>query len=243
MLEIKNLKKTYGKKHVLNGITFKTDQQVIGILGPNGAGKTTLLKIIAGLIKSTDGELVYENRFGAKIMSEKIKIGYLPQNFGLIKSYTLYEHMEYFACMKGMDKKEWTKSIHDILEMVHLEEMKDVKCGKLSGGMVRRVGIAQALLGNPDIVLLDEPTTGLDPEERIRFQNLIHHFGKTCIILISTHILDDAAKICDELLIIDQGNVLYYGTAAELVVLAKKHVKLDSQIEDGYMYLRKKCKD
>lgn len=231
MLEIKELKKNYGKKQVLKGITFKADRQVIGILGPNGAGKTTFLKIIAGLVNKTSGEIAYQNESGTLIMPEKVRIGYLPQSFGLIKNYTLYEHMEYFACIKGMEKAQWERNINYVLDMVHLGEMKDVKCGKLSGGMVRRAGIAQALLGNPEIVLLDEPTTGLDPEERIRFQNLINHFRKQSIIIISTHILDDVTRICDELLVMDKGKILYRGETIGLVSLAKDRVFVMTEVE------------
>lgn len=234
MLEIKNLKKNYGKKCVLNGITFETNEQVIGLLGPNGAGKTTLLKILAGLLKCTAGEILFENNSGKRVKPERVRIGYLPQHFGLIKNYTLYEHMEYFACIKEMKKEEWTKEIDFILDMVHLSEMKNTKCGKLSGGMIRRAGIAQAFLGNPDIVLLDEPTTGLDPEERIRFLNLVSHFGRKCIILISTHILDDVARICRELLVMDKGNLLYHGETSGLVSLAKDRVFVMTETESRH---------
>lgn len=234
MLKIKNLKKKYGKKWVLNGITWKTNERVIGVLGPNGAGKTTLLKIVVGLLKSTEGEIVFENCLGERVKLEKVRIGYLPQHFGLIKNYTLYEHMEYFACLKGMEKEEWEKQIDTILDMVHLGDMKDTKCGKLSGGMIRRAGIAQAFLGNPDIVLLDEPTTGLDPEERIRFQNLISHFGRKCIIIISTHILDDVARICRELLVMDKGEILYHGETAGLISLADNRVFVMTETESRH---------
>lgn len=233
-LEINNLKKNYGKKCVLDGITFKTDEQVIGLLGPNGAGKTTLLKILAGLLPCTAGEILFEKNSGKRVKPEKVRIGYLPQHFGLIKNYTLYEHMEYFACIKGMKKAEWGKEIDHILDMVHLGEMKHTKCGKLSGGMVRRAGIAQAFLGNPDIVLLDEPTTGLDPEERIRFQNLVSHFGRKCIVLVSTHILDDVARICNELLVMDKGNLLYRGKTSGLISLANDRVFVMTETESRH---------
>ncbi len=247
MLKVKKIEKNFGKKRVLNGITFAADRQVIGILGPNGAGKTTLLKIIAGITGSSGGEVIFEDNEGKQIPNKQIRIGYLPQNFGLIRNYTLYEHMEYFSCIKGVEKEKWKNNINYILDMVHLSDMKDVKCGKLSGGMVRRAGIVQAFLGNPYIILLDEPTTGLDPEERIRFQKLVNYFRNQCTIIISTHILDDAAKTCDELLVANNGDILYYGKTVGLKEMAKgrtydntKADKAEPQVEDGYMYLLKK---
>lgn len=234
MLKIKDLYKNYGKKCVLNGVTLETEHQVLGVLGPNGAGKTTLMKIIAGLLKSTNGEVLYEDNAGECKTLEKVKIGYLPQTFGLIKNYTLYEHLEYFACIRGMKKEEWEKEIDQILDMVHLGEMKNVKCGKLSGGMIRRAGIAQAFLGNPDIVLLDEPTTGLDPEERIRFHNLITYFEKKCNIIISTHILSDITRVCEELLVIDKGSLLYHGETSGLLSLVDKRVFVMTETESQH---------
>lgn len=142
--------------------------------------------------------------------------------------------MEYFACIKGMKKAEWGKEIDYILDMVLLGEMKHTKCGKLFGGMVQRAGIAQAFLGNPDIVLLDEPTTGLDPEERIRFQNLVSHFARKCIVLVSTHILDDVARICNELLVMDKGNLLYRGKTSGLISLANDRVFVMTETESRH---------
>lgn len=224
MLKVEKIDKTYGKKRVLNGITFVAGQQVIGILGPNGAGKTTLLRIIAGITSSSGGKIIFENKDGKPIPDKHIRIGYLPQDFGLIRSYTLYEHMEYFACIKGMEKEKWKDNINCMLDMVHLSDKKDQKCGKLSGGMVRRAGIAQAFLGDPSIILLDEPATGLDLEERIRFQNLVNGFRNKCTMIISTHILDDVAKTCDNLLVANNGEVLYYGAAAGLIEMAEGRI-------------------
>ena len=221
MLKVKQIEKKFGKKRVLNGITFTALQHVTGIIGPNGAGKTTLLRMIAGITNCSGGEIAFENSEGEQIANKQIRIGYLPQDFGLIRNYTLCEHMEYFACIMGMEKEKWKENIDHVLDMVHLNDQKDVKCGKLSGGMVRRAGIAQAFLGSPDIILLDEPATGLDPEERIRFQNLVNCFMNQCIIIISTHILDDVANTCDELLVMDNGNILYSGKTVGLTEMAR----------------------
>lgn len=234
MMEIVNLKKRYGKKDVLNGVSFQVDRQITGILGPNGAGKTTLLKIMAGLIRSTEGEIIYAKDLEVQDQRPEFRIGYLPQEFGLIKNYKLYEHMEYFACMKGIPREEWTDCIGEVLDGVNLSDAKDTKCGKLSGGMVRRAGIAQAFLGNPEVVLLDEPTAGLDPEERVRFQNFINHYKKKCAVVVSTHILDDVFKICDELLVLDKGKILYRGETKGLVSLAEDRVWLMSETESRH---------
>lgn len=220
MIRVEDVTKRFGSKHVLKGVSYTTKGNVIGLLGPNGSGKTTLLRILAGVMKQTSGSVVIKSSSGDMKRPEKSQIGYLPQNFGLIKSYTVYEHMQYFACMKNLPKCDWEKSIQDVLTSGNLVEMSDVKCGKLSGGMVRRVGIAQALLGTPDVVLLDEPTVGLDPEERIRFQNAINQYRGKCTIVVSTHILDDVENICDELIVLNQGQMLYCGDPVTLAMKA-----------------------
>ncbi len=231
MLKVNIIEKRFGKKRVLNGITFTAARQVTGILGPNGAGKTTLLRIIAGITSRSGGEIIFEDSEGKQIPDKQIRIGYLPQNFGLIRNYTLFEHMEYFACIQGIEKEMWDETINCMLDMVHLSGMKDVRCGKLSGGMVRRAGIAQAFLGSPDIILLDEPATGLDPEERIRFQNLVNAFRNKCTIIISTHILDDVEQLCDELLVADNGDILYSGKAVGLIEKAEGRTYVMTQRE------------
>lgn len=231
MLKVKQIEKKFGKKRVLNGITFTALQHVTGIIGPNGAGKTTLLRMIAGITNCSGGEIAFENSEGEQIANKQIRIGYLPQDFGLIRNYTLCEHMEYFACIMGMEKEKWKENIDHVLDMVHLNDQKDVKCGKLSGGMVRRAGIAQAFLGSPDIILLDEPATGLDPEERIRFQNLVNAFRNKCTIIISTHILDDVEQLCDELLVADNGDILYSGKAVGLIEKAEGRTYVMTQRE------------
>ena len=224
MIEVENLKKTFRKKVVLYEIGFKTQGRIVGLLGPNGSGKTTLLRILAGIIKRYDGNIIFKNLSGNTINPKECKIGYLPQNFGMIKNYTLYEHLKYFACMKNIPNCDWEENIQEVLTSGHLGNVQNVKCGKLSGGMIRRAGIAQALLGMPDVILLDEPTVGLDPEERIRFQNTINNYKHKSTILVSTHILDDVEEICDEIIVLNKGKVLYCGETNALAMLAKNRV-------------------
>ena len=198
MIEVENLKKTFRKKVVLNEIGFKTQGRIVGLLGPNGSGKTTLLRILAGIIKRYDGNIIFKDLSGNTINPKECKIGYLPQNFGMIKNYTLYEHLKYFACMKNIPYCDWEENI--------------------------QAGIAQALLGMPDVILLDEPTVGLDPEERIRFQNTINNYKQKSTILVSTHILDDVEEICDEIIVLNKGKILYCGETNALAMLAKNRV-------------------
>lgn len=231
MIVVKNLSKRYGKKYVLNQIDFEVENQVIGLLGPNGAGKTTLLRILAGLIESDNAEVSITNSRGENANLRNYEIGYLPQNFGLIKNYTLYEHMQYFACMKDIPKHRWKMEIRRVLEMVNLEAVSDIKCGKLSGGMMRRAGIAQAFLGEPQLILLDEPTTGLDPEERLRFQNAINSIKGKCPIIISTHIINDVNNVCSDLMVLNSGNLLYMGEVGNIAELAQGRVFKMTRIE------------
>lgn len=222
MIEVENLKKTFRKKVVLNEIGFKTQGRIVGLLGPNGSGKTTLLRILAGIIKRYDGNIIFKDLSGNTINPKECKIGYLPQNFGMIKNYTLYEHLKYFACMKNIPHCDWEENIQEVLTSGHLGNVQNVKCGKLSGGMIRRAGIAQALLGMPDVILLDEPTVGLDPEERIRFQNTINNYKQKSTILVSTHILDDVEEICDEIIVLNKGKILYCGETKCIGNVGKK---------------------
>lgn len=211
MVEIKNLEKQYKGKCALDHISFVLDKQIVGLLGPNGAGKTTLMRILSGVEKETRGTVIYKKHDGKICALHEYQMGYLPQNFGLIKNYTLYEHMQYFACLKGIDKTCWKSEIEKVLSLVCLNSMAGVKCKKLSGGMVRRAGIAQALLGEPQLILFDEPTVGLDPEERMRFHDIIKNLKCDCTVMISTHIIEDIDKMCSDVIVMKEGKMLYYG--------------------------------
>lgn len=193
MMELNNINMSFQRKVVLKDIDFVVENKVYGLLGTNGSGKTTLLRIMTGLLKPLQGEVVKDKDF---------MIGYLPQKFGLFKELTLYKHMEYFCCLKEIPENLWNEDIKRVLKLVHMEEYSHQKCKSLSGGMIRRIGIAQALLGKPDLIIFDEPTTGLDPEERLRFKSIISSISQYQPILISTHIVEDIDSLCNELLIL-----------------------------------------
>lgn len=195
MLTVDNLSKSFGKKTVLDNISVQLTHGVYGLLGPNGSGKTTFMRCIAGIY-----------RYNGRIITPS-NVGYLPQKFGAFRELTVYEVLEYFAELKGIPSNRQGKDIHDCLEDVNLWERHSDKVKTLSGGMIRRLGVAQALLGNPELILVDEPTAGLDPEERLRFKNLISQHREDCTILISTHIVEDVEALCDHIIILSHGKI------------------------------------
>lgn len=224
MIKIDALYKRYRKKQVLNSISCKFNVGCTGLLGPNGSGKTTMIKILSEVEKYNSGNILFYNKQEHEIERKKVKIGYLPQNFGLIKDYTVYEHMELFACLKGLPKTEWNKNVDYVLNLLNLSDIKGVKCRALSGGMVRRIGIAQAILGNPDVIIFDEPTTGLDPEERIRFQNIILQIKKHSCVIIATHLIEDVMEICDNVMVLAKGDILFLDKTERLAEVAANRV-------------------
>lgn len=213
MLEIRDLSYGFKKKKVLNHVNCHLDNGIYGILGPNGAGKTTLFRCISGLYEGYSGEIEINGKLQNK---QKINIGYLPQKFSLLPDVTVWESMNYFAALKGIKKEERKENIKTCLEMVHMQDSAEQLGGKLSGGMLRRVGIAQAILGNPEILLLDEPTVGLDPEERIHYKEIISKLDKNTVILMSTHIVEDVEACCKEILVIKNEGIGYIGTGDNL---------------------------
>lgn len=217
-LEIKNLTKAYGRKKANNDITVTLKNGVYGLLGPNGAGKTTLMKQITTLITPTSGEIIYNDK-NIKDLDEKYRalIGYLPQEFGVYKNFSAKQFLQYVASLKGLSGKAATKKIDELLNLVGLYEVRNKAVGKFSGGMKRRVGIAQALLNDPKILVLDEPTAGLDPQERARFRNLISQISKDKIIILSTHIISDIESIAKETIMIKDGAILMKGTHKDIL--------------------------
>lgn len=237
-LVISNVEKSFSKKQVLNHISCELTSGVYAILGPNGTGKTTLMRCIAGLY-SYKGIIKYN---GKNIKKKKVDIGYLPQQFGLFPELTVVQMMEYFCNLKGIPKKNRRKIIEKSLEKVNLLEVKNKKTKKLSGGMVRRVGIAQAILGNPDIILLDEPTAGLDPEERMRFKNIIGGLGEDSIVLISTHIVEDVEACCSNIIVVKDGKIIKNGTVKEVQEYANNRIieiNEEKSMENNILYVEK----
>ncbi|NMI07147.1 ABC transporter ATP-binding protein [Paenibacillus sp. SZ31] len=206
-LIIQNISKMYGSKTVLNNINLEVQPGIFGLLGPNGAGKSTLMRILTTVESYDDGTI----EFGVLNWKQKQKvknlIGYLPQNFSLYKQLTVIECLLHIAGLKGI-RKDRAAKVLKVLEQVNLLEVKDSKISKLSGGMVRRVGIAQAILGDPKIIIVDEPTAGLDPEERIRFRNILHKIGQKNTVVISSHIVEDIETLCTKAAILHKGSVL-----------------------------------
>lgn len=216
-LEIKNIHKNYGKVQALKGVSMELNAGVYGLLGPNGAGKSTLIQIITGNLSASDGEICYDGKNIKKSEKNyKRLLGYVPQNQGIYDSFTAKQFLEYMAILKDVDKKSIPKQINSILEVVSLIEVKDRKLGGFSGGMRQRILIGQALLGNPEIVILDEPTAGLDPKERIRIRNFISKIAENKIVLIATHVVSDVESIAKEIILLGNGVIAGKGTPEEL---------------------------
>lgn len=222
---INNLCKRYGNKVVLDGISLQIDSGMFGLLGPNGAGKTTLMRILTTLIPPTSGTLEVNgipinNRKGIREIT-----GYLPQDFSVYPTFSVYETLDYLAIMSRIaDDKFRKKVIMQLLEKVNLLRYSKVKVKALSGGMKRRLGIAQALLANPQILIIDEPTAGLDPEERIRFRNMLESLSSERIVILSTHIVEDIGSTCEHMSILNNGKVAYAGSVSKLLESAEGFV-------------------
>ena len=208
MLELQHIKKTFGRKAVLQDLSVRFPQGTVALLGPNGAGKTTLLRVILGLYRCEDGKLLWDGEDATKSSAISAHAGYLPQKFGVFPNLTCHDMLEYFALLKQLPKREIESEIERCLALVNLSDRAKSRCGTLSGGMVRRLGIAQALLGDPKLLIFDEPTTGLDPEERLRFKLMVHNAAGDKTVLISTHIVDDVEALCTHVVVIDQGRVI-----------------------------------
>lgn len=217
-LRIENISKQFKDLTAVDDITLHITPGVWGLLGANGAGKTTLMRMIAGIMKPTSGNILYDG-IPINELKEKYRevFGYLPQEFGFYPEFTVKDYLEYVATLKGLTPKDSKKKINELLEQLTLSHVKNKKIAKLSGGMKRRVGIAQALLNEPEVLILDEPTSGLDPGERVRFRNLLSEFAHDRIVLISTHIVSDVEYIATQNAIMKDGKLLSKGTTEELV--------------------------
>ena len=225
---LKNITKKYKNKEVLSHLNFEFDNKIYAFIGHNGSGKSTLMRIITGLIEPTQGEVIfYQND---KIIDyKKVKFGYLSQEFNAFKEFTVYEQLEYFAIMKKINKKVYSNEIKKVLVEVNLWENKDVKCKNLSGGMIRRLGIAQTLLGSPDVIILDEPVVGLDPDERMRFMEIIKSIQLDIPIIFSTHIIDDISSMSPEIIFFKNGQIKFNGSSSQFIDIAKGKIYLCSR--------------
>ncbi|MDI3298826.1 MAG: ABC transporter ATP-binding protein [Bacillota bacterium] len=226
MIEIRGLSRRYGRRWALKGLDLTVEAGMFGLLGPNGAGKTTLMRILATLLPPTSGDALVE---GVPLRSrpDEIRklIGYLPQLFQVYPQMTGGEFLEYVALMKGVDDpRARRRSVEEVVEQVHLGEWIDRKAGTYSGGTRRRLGIAQALIGDPRVLIVDEPTAGLDPEERVRFRNLLATLSLRKTVLLSTHIVSDIESSCRRVAVLDRGELAMAGTTAELADRARGKV-------------------
>ncbi len=208
-LQLQDLRKQYGEKCAVNNVSANLAPGVYGLLGANGAGKTTLMRMICGVLKPTSGSIRLNGKTVEQLGEQYYThLGYMPQDFGFYPDFTAREFMLYMAAVKGLDKKLAKNRTEELLHMVNLSDVADKKIKSYSGGMKQRLGIAQAELNSPAILILDEPTAGLDPKERVRFRNLISDFAKEKIVILSTHIVSDVSYIADTILMMKQGRFL-----------------------------------
>ena len=220
MIELNALTKKIRKKVVLDQVSLRLESGVYGMLGPNGAGKTTLIRCLLELYTINGGKI--------RMDIPHHRIGYLPQNFGLFRELTVYDMLYYFCGLKKISKEKREEVIEKSLAFVNLSEHKKSKISKLSGGMQRRVGIAQAIIGDPPLIIFDEPTVGLDPEERRRFKDMLFELKKDRVILFSTHIVGDLEDVCDKVIIMNNGRVVKTGTLQEICEMGENPQPLET---------------
>ena len=223
-LVIDRLSKQYKNKIAVDRVSVKLTKGVYGLLGANGAGKSTLMRMICGILKPTSGTVTFD---GMDVETEAFRsiLGYLPQDFGYYPEFSGRDFILYIAALKGIPKREAKRKCDELLKLVSLDDVADKKIKTYSGGMKQRVGIAQALLNNPKLLILDEPTAGLDPKERVRFRNLIEKLGDDCIVILSTHIVSDVEHISDQVMMMKDGRFIFQG----------KWSDKDESLEDFYL--------
>lgn len=257
MLTLNNVSKRFGKFTAVEDISLDMDNGLYALLAPNGAGKTTIIKMITTLLNPTEGEILYDG-VNIKTMGAGYRelLGYLPQDFGYYKNNTPKQYLSYLAALKGVPKKETEEKMDYLLELVGLAENADKKMKKFSGGMIQRVGIAQAMLNDPKILILDEPTAGLDPKERVRFRNIISVLSKDRIVILSTHIVSDIESIANQVILIRDKHIYKMDSVAnicnelsgkvfemqvsdkEYAQMEEKYIILSARQEKGYMTIR-----
>src|SRR5215218_8919519 len=218
-VQARGLTQRFGRVQALNAVDLAIQPGVFGLLGPNGAGKTTLLRTLATILSPADGSLrlldldptVPEQR-----REIRRRLGYLPQTLGYYPNFTVAEFVEYFALLKEMPADRVNRAVARAIQRVDLEDRARSKLKTLSGGMLRRVGIAQAIVNDPDLLLLDEPTAGLDPEQRVSFRGLLREIGQQGVVIVSTHLVEDVAAACTTVALMDRGRIVYHGTPDQL---------------------------
>jgi ABC-type multidrug transport system ATPase subunit len=236
-VEITDLTRRFGRTQAVAGVSLETGAGVFGLLGPNGAGKTSLLRMMATVIPPTSGRLQLlgrdPGRYGQRREIRR-RLGYLPQNLGYYPGFTVAEFVEYFALLKDMPPARVPRAVATAVERVDLSSKARAKLRTLSGGMLRRVGIAQAIVNDPELLLLDEPTAGLDPEQRVAFRALLRDLGQRATVMVSTHLVEDVGAACSEVALMDGGKIVFHGTPDELTARGEGHGVGDAPMERGY---------
>ena len=218
MLLVDEVSKTFGRTTALDGVTLEFGDGVYGLLAPNGAGKTTLLRTLTTLLRPSSGRILYGGVEIAVLGADYRGIlGYLPQDFGYYRGYTGRQFLNYLAALKGMPRSAAADAIDEVLHLVALSDVADRRMRTYSGGMVQRIGIAQAMLNDPKLLILDEPTAGLDPKERVRFRNLVSALSKDRTVILSSHIVSDIEHIATTVMMLDEGRLIANGSLAEVL--------------------------
>jgi ABC-2 type transport system ATP-binding protein len=236
-VEITGLTRRFGRTVAVAGVDLQVGPGVFGLLGPNGAGKTSLLRMMATAIRPTSGAL---RLLGRDPLSEgprreiRRRLGYLPQNLGYYPGFTVAEFVEYFALLKEVPAARIPAAVAVAVERVALDGKAKTKLRALSGGMLRRVGIAQAIVNEPDLLLLDEPTAGLDPEQRVAFRALLRDLGQQATVVVSTHLVEDVGAACTQVALMDRGTIVFHGTPEDLAARGEGHNTGDAPLERGY---------
>jgi ABC-2 type transport system ATP-binding protein len=229
-VRVHEVTKTFGRTRALDGVTFTAGQGVTGLLGPNGAGKTTLLRMLATVLAPDGGRIQLLGRNpqdAADRLEIRRRLGYLPQEPGFHRGFTVFEFVDYVAILKELtDRRARHDEVRRVIDAVGLREVAGRKIRALSGGMRRRVGVAQAILGEPELVVLDEPTAGLDPEQRLRFRDLVSRIGEGRTVLLSTHQTEDVSALCPHVVVVDRGRTVFDGTPSALTGTADGRVWL-----------------
>ncbi len=235
-VQARELRVKAGRRMAVDGLDLSLGTGVHGLLGPNGAGKTTLMRALATVLRPAGGSLsLLGEEVGGRIDLRRVRrvIGYLPQDFGFYPRFTVREFVEYMAWLKEMPAKDVPGAVQRAIERVRLADRADDRMKTLSGGMLRRAGIAQAIVNDPELLLLDEPTVGLDPEQRMDFRALLREIGEDTCVLVSTHLVEDVVAACTDVVLIDAGRLVFQGVPDDLVAAGANGVG-DSAAERGY---------
>jgi ABC-2 type transport system ATP-binding protein len=236
-VEISGLTRRFGRTTAVAGVNLQAGPGVLGLLGPNGAGKTSLLRMMATAVPPTSGRLRLLGRDpGSYPPRQEIRrrLGYLPQNLGYYPGFTVLEFVEYFALLKEVPAARVPAAVAAAVERVDLGGKAKARLRTLSGGMLRRVGIAQAIVNEPELLLLDEPTAGLDPEQRMAFRGLLRDLGRRATVVVSTHLVEDVGAACAHVALMDQGKIVFHGTPDDLIARGDVHAAGDAPLERGY---------